>query len=112
MTSINNAEKATIIRVDSSIPEESQLEDDGIPITTAQDSRLPSCRDPSKHNLSLTSRKYDIDGDGKLDEAEKAMRDLDTEGQGTLTNVEVYKIMKESMNAQRELFKLKRVVIA
>lgn len=105
------ASKAKMIRLDSSIPEESQLEDDGI----AQDSNLPTRRAPSKRKetnaLSLTSRKYDIDGDGQLDEAEKAMRDLDTEGQGTLSNVEVYKIVKESMNNQRELFKLKRVVI-
>ena len=117
MTSINTAEKATIIRVDSSIPEESQLEDDGIPMTDQVSSILPSRRAPTKRNdpslqLSLTSRKYDIDGDGKLDDAEKAMRDMDTEGHGTLANVEVYKIVKESMNTQRELFKLKRVVVA
>jgi len=117
MTSINTAEKATIIRVDSSIPEESQLEDNGIPMTDQVSSILPSRRAPTKRNdpslqLSLTSRKYDIDGDGKLDDAEKAMRDMDTEGHGTLANVEVYKIVKESMNTQRELFKLKRVVVA
>jgi hypothetical protein len=62
-----------------------------------------------KTKLSVTSRKYDVDGDGKLDEAEQNMRDMDTDNRGYLTNEEVYKVMVEQMKLQREVFSLKRL---
>ena len=45
--------------------------------------------------LSSVGKMYDIDGDGKLDEAEQAMRDLDKTGRGYLTNDKVYELMME-----------------
>jgi hypothetical protein len=59
--------------------------------------------------LSRVSRKYDVDGDGKLDDAEKAMRDMDTDNQGYLSNEKVYKVMVEQMKLQQEVFSLKRL---
>jgi hypothetical protein len=61
--------------------------------------------------LSITSRKYDVDGDGKLDEAEQTMRDMDTDNVGYLTNEKVYKIMLEQMKLQKEVFSLKRMAL-
>jgi hypothetical protein len=61
--------------------------------------------------LSITSRKYDVDGDGKLDEAEQSMRDMDTDNVGYLTNEKVYKIMLEQMKLQKEVFSLKRMAL-
>jgi hypothetical protein len=40
--------------------------------------------------LSITSKKYDVDGDGKLDHAEQTMRDMDIDNHGYLTNEKVY----------------------
>eukprot|EP00579_Thalassiosira_antarctica_P019648 CAMPEP_0201961486 /NCGR_PEP_ID=MMETSP0904-20121228/7923_1 /ASSEMBLY_ACC=CAM_ASM_000553 /TAXON_ID=420261 /ORGANISM="Thalassiosira antarctica, Strain CCMP982" /LENGTH=201 /DNA_ID=CAMNT_0048507669 /DNA_START=173 /DNA_END=774 /DNA_ORIENTATION=+ len=40
----------------------------------------------NKNQLSLTSAKYDLDGDGVLDEVEQAMRDHDHDGDGQLDN--------------------------
>jgi hypothetical protein len=64
-----------------------------------------------KSKLSVTSRKYDVDGDGQLDEAEQNMRDMDTDNRGYLTNEEVYKVMVEQMKLQREVFSLKRLAM-
>jgi hypothetical protein len=63
----------------------------------------------SKKQLSVTSRMYDVDGDGQLDETEQAMRDQDTDNRGYLTNEKVYKIMLEQMKLQKEVFGLKRM---
>jgi hypothetical protein len=63
----------------------------------------------SKKVLSQTSMRYDIDGDGQLDPSEKAMRDMDTDNRGYLTNDQVYKVMLEQMKLQREVFGLKRM---
>jgi hypothetical protein len=60
-------------------------------------------------SLSKVSMKYDIDGDGKLDPSEKAMRDMDTDNRGYLTNEQVYKVMLEQMKLQQEVFGLKRM---
>jgi hypothetical protein len=65
--------------------------------------------DRAKSTMSLTSKMYDVDGDGKLDETEKAMREMDTENRGYLTNEKVYKIMLEQMQLQQEVFGLKRM---
>ena len=59
--------------------------------------------------LSVVSRRYDVDGDGMLDEAEQTMRDMDTDDKGYLTNDKVYKIMVEQMKLQQEVFSLKRL---
>lgn len=45
--------------------------------------------------LSDIGKMYDVDGDGVLDEAEQAMRDLDKTGRGHLTNEKVYELMLE-----------------
>ena len=54
-------------------------------------------RNSSMQSMALSSvgEMYDIDGDGKLDEAEQAMRDLDKTGRGYLTNDKVYELMIE-----------------
>jgi hypothetical protein len=64
-----------------------------------------------ERGLSAVSRMYDIDGDGVLDEAELAMRNLDSSGRGHLTNDSVYKLMQEQMAQQRQLFKFKKIMI-
>jgi hypothetical protein len=62
--------------------------------------------------LSTMSLMYDIDGDGELDEAEQAMRDMDTDNLGHLTNEKVYKVMMDQLKLQQEVFSLKRMSIA
>jgi hypothetical protein len=62
--------------------------------------------------LSVVSKMYDVDGDGKLDESEQAMRDMDTDNRGYLTNEKVYKVMLEQMKLQNEVFSLKRMALA
>ena len=64
---------------------------------------------PFNPKLSIISQKYDIDGDGQLDEAEQALRDMDTENKGYLTNDKVYKVMVEQMKLQQDVFSLKRL---
>jgi hypothetical protein len=59
--------------------------------------------------LSRTSKLFDIDGDGELDGAEQAMRDMDTENRGFLTNEKVYEVMLGQMKLQQEVFGLKRM---
>jgi hypothetical protein len=72
----------------------------------------PSALSVTDKPLSRTSKMYDVDGDGKLDEAEQAMREMDTENRGFLTNEKVYKILLEQMKLQQEVFGLKRMSIA
>lgn len=50
----------------------------------------PSARKNSTA-LAATSNKYDIDDKGKSNEAEQAMRDMDTSNRGFLSNEEVEK---------------------
>mmetsp|Transcript_17405 Transcript_17405/g.38012 ORF Transcript_17405/g.38012 Transcript_17405/m.38012 type:complete len:533 (+) Transcript_17405:210-1808(+) len=73
--------------------------------TTATTTKL------SPNRLSQLSRMYDIDGDGKLNEAEQAMRDLDTAGVGHISNDKVYRIMEQQMALQHQMFNMKRIVI-
>jgi len=61
--------------------------------------------------LSFVSKKYDVDGDGKLDAAERAMRDMDKEGLGYLTNDKVYTIFQEQLRMQKQLLMAKRIII-
>ena len=61
--------------------------------------------------IFYTTLSIDIDGDGQLDEAELAMRRMDTSGRGYLTNEKVLGLMTEQLAQQRQLFKLKKVII-
>lgn len=56
-------------------------------------------------------KKFNVNGDGKLDEAEQAMRDLDKEGRGFLTNDKVYSIFQQQLRMQKQLFLAKRLAI-
>jgi hypothetical protein len=60
----------------------------------------------------MTSKMYNVDSDGKLDVVEKALRDMDTNNRGYLTNEnKVYKVMLEQMKLQQEVFGLKRMAM-
>ena len=62
-------------------------------------------------NLTKSEKAWDLDGDGELDEAELALKALDKSHRGTLTKDEMYKLMQENLSSQRELFKMKKVVM-
>jgi len=91
--------------------------------STAPESPTPSATDVDLGNedggdkpptlrsrMSNISKMYDIDGDGQLDEAERAMRDMDKSNRGYLTNEKVYKMMQEQMETQKQLFHVKRMM--
>lgn len=63
-----------------------------------------------KGRLSFGSQMYDLDGDGELDAAEQAMRDMDKSSRGYLTNEKVYKMVQEQLDTQKELFHVKRIM--
>ena len=46
-----------------------------------------------------------------MDEAELAMRHMDTSGRGYLTNDKVYQLMQDHVQTQRKLFQFKRIII-
>jgi hypothetical protein len=71
----------------------------------------PSALASTNKALSEVSMMYDVDGDGKLDESEQAMRNMDTDNRGYLTNEKVYKVMLEQMKLQNEVFSLKRMAM-
>lgn len=60
--------------------------------------------------LSFISRQYDLDGDGVLDAAERAMRDMDN-GDG-LNKKAVYDTIQELMQTQKSLLNTKRILFA
>jgi len=109
----------------SPIPKRDSIEDSRLSSRVSFDDNAPSVkdyvtpkqRDSLDHNrmmkarLSTVSKMYDIDGDGQLDEAELAMRRMDTSGRGYLTNEKVLGLMTEQLAQQRQLFKLKKVII-
>jgi len=64
-----------------------------------------------RRRLSIVSQQYDIDGDGVLDEAELAMRNLDKSGRGFLTNEKVYALMTEQLAMQSKIFQFKKIII-
>lgn len=68
-------------------------------------------RPSQRFGLSKISQKYDIDGDGRLDEAEQALRDMDQSGRGFLSNDKAHDMMVKQMKLQRQLFSMKRMVI-
>ena len=63
--------------------------------TDTVDSNISDVEMKRDYIMSRVSQMYDINGDGELDEAERAMRDLDTTGRGHLTNDKVYELMNE-----------------
>lgn len=62
--------------------------------------------------LSKSSRAWDLDGDGQLDDAELALKAMDKERTGDLSKEQLYGLMTDNLNTQRELFKMKKVVMA
>ena len=81
------------------------------PIDDAQgQDRRKNGGDGKKVRLSVVSRKYDLDGDGVLDEAEQAMRNLDKSGRGFLKSEEVYDMMNQHLKMQKDMFKMKKVL--
>lgn len=60
--------------------------------------------------LSTFSKMYDTKGDGELDEAELAMREMDTSRRGHLKNEVVYDMMVESMKVHKQLFRTRRIM--
>ena len=74
-------------------------------ISPGDETQAPSAAAGSgKQRLSTVSKMYDIRGDGELDEAELAMRHMDTSGRGYLTNEKVYQLMQDHVQTQRKLF--------
>lgn len=63
-----------------------------------------------RNRLSAVSKKYDIDGDGHLNDVEQAMRDMDESGRGFVSNEKVHGIMKDLLAAQKELFTMKKII--
>jgi hypothetical protein len=47
------------------------------------------------NTMSRLSALYDVNGDGVLNEAERALKNMDTSGRGYLTNEKVYGLMEE-----------------
>ena len=62
-------------------------------------------------SLSASAKQWDLDGDGELDDAEMALRNLDKSHKGTLSKEQMYELMTANLQTQRELFKVKKVVI-
>lgn len=92
----------------SDIMEESYMEE-GI----ADEAAIHNADAASKNSrLSMVSRMYDFDGDGQLDEAELAMRNMDKSGKGFLTNEKVFGLMQQHMQQQKQLFKFKKIMIS
>lgn len=65
----------------------------------------------SPRALSAVSKLYDVDGDGVLNDAERALRELDTENEGRLSNQKVLQIMQQQLALQHQLFSMKRILI-
>ena len=61
--------------------------------------------------LSKSARVWDIDGDGELDDAELALKNMDKDRAGTLSREQMYDLMRDNLKTHTELFKLKKVVI-
>jgi hypothetical protein len=72
-------------------------------------SELRQCKD--RASLSQSAKAWDLDGDGELDDAELALREMDKSHRGTLTKDQMYKLMSDNLQTQRELFKVKKVVM-
>ena len=93
----------------SIIPEEESPQDVAAAVDEAP--ATPNSIYNPHRKLSTISKMYDIRGDGELDEAELAMRNMDASGRGYLTNEKVYKLMQEHVQTQRQLFQFKKIII-
>jgi len=62
------------------------------------------------NRLTKISKNYDFDGDGVLNEAELAMRRLDTSNRGYLTNQEIYALTREQIAAKERARHLKKLI--
>lgn len=81
--------------------------DGDAPITSENENKVSS-RFPRK--LSSVSKMYDIDGDGELDAAERAMRAMDCSNRGFLTNDKIYSLMQEQLETRKQLVRIKGIV--
>eukprot|EP00585_Thalassiosira_rotula_P010195 CAMPEP_0196141496 /NCGR_PEP_ID=MMETSP0910-20130528/9921_1 /TAXON_ID=49265 /ORGANISM="Thalassiosira rotula, Strain GSO102" /LENGTH=770 /DNA_ID=CAMNT_0041402659 /DNA_START=104 /DNA_END=2417 /DNA_ORIENTATION=- len=55
--------------------------------------------------------KFDLDGDGHLDEIEQAMRDRDVDGDGHLTTADVSGIVQDLQRSQKNVLTLKKMAV-
>lgn len=83
--------------------------EEGIPATTKCSPNIP--KPATQRSLSLVSKQYDVDGDGKLNPTEQAMRNMDKEGLGYLPNHKVYSLFEEQLRMQKQLLFAKRVIV-
>ena len=63
--------------------------------------------------LAISHNYYTIfffSGDGKLDDAELAMRNMDKSNRGYLTNDKVYTMMQAQLEVQKQLFRTRRIM--
>ena len=67
---------------------------------------------PQAPKMSVVSKAYDRDNKGYLDDTEKAMRELDTDNKGHLSNATVYELMLESNRQTKKLATQKWLLIA
>jgi len=66
---------------------------------------------PSPSNLSVVSKRYDLENKGYLDENEKMMRKFDKNNDGAMDLREVYNIVAEVRRQQNELAKDRKKMI-
>ncbi len=73
---------------------------------------LPTFHANTLHSVGSrpSQKKYDMKGDGVLDAAEKAMRNMDDLRRGFLTNEKVYIMMQEHLEMQNQLFRVRRIM--
>jgi len=73
----------------------------------------PEHRKGSPHReLSTVSKQYDFDGDGKLDEAEQALRNMEAmEPSGQLSNEKVYALMRKQLTLQHQNVTQRKLII-
>ena len=81
------------------------------PSTTMSASRSLAFALPPKQ-LSVTSKHYDVGKKGFLTPAEQTMRDMDTHGQGQLTNEQVASIVEQTMSLRDVNSRLRFWVLA
>ena len=64
-----------------------------------------------RQSLSASAKAWDIDGDGTLDDTELALKALDKSAKGTLNKDQMYHLMQQNLGVQKELGKVKKVVV-
>ena len=67
-------------------------------------------KDAKQARLTTVSAMYDLDGDGILDDTEKAMRQRDASNRGYLTNDEIYEIVADQLSAQKDAHRYKKAI--